>query len=192
MSELRTHATSQIVLVKPKISFNWLGFCWLSATTLKLMMGTEVYDLARMLVYEVQYSVASYTCFRQGRLRRQAKYQALPVSPASRKVCRNTACTSTLEPKSCKYVSSYIHSSVVVPHFLLHILQLLFSSVQVQGLTFFPSVLVVMAVNRRVGTLSDETCLVKSKVCCTSVSPFQRDFVFLQILLRDCCVSTFM
>jgi hypothetical protein len=75
---------------------------------------------------------------------------------------------------------------VTVSQFLLHILQFLLSSVQVQCLTFLPNVFVVVTVHRRVGTLSDETGLVESKVCSTSVSPFQRNLIFLQILLRNC------
>lgn len=71
------------------------------------------------------------------------------------------------------------------PHFVLEVVQLGLSSLEIQHLTLLPHVFVVEAVHRAVGTLSDETRLEKHKVGGASVPPFQGHLVFLHIILGD-------
>lgn len=76
-------------------------------------------------------------------------------------------------------------SLCLLSQLLLDLSQLFLSSVQVQDLTLLPHMLVVMTVHTGVGALSDETRLVKSEICGTSVSPSQWNLVLLHIIFGN-------
>lgn len=71
------------------------------------------------------------------------------------------------------------------PQLVLHFLQLVLSSVQIQDFTFFPNVLIVVTVHFPVSCLSNKTSLVKCKVGCASVSPFQWHLILLHVIFRN-------